>query len=72
MGLGYVQENEYQQFAGKTALNPTGPDTGFSRVLRGGSWYYFGEFCRSAYRWRGPVRRNYDCGFRVAQGQSSE
>jgi formylglycine-generating enzyme required for sulfatase activity len=51
--------------------NPTGPDTGNWRVVRGGSWDYVnysadGEFARSAARWRTPPdNRLYNTGFRV-------
>ncbi|MCU0980876.1 MAG: formylglycine-generating enzyme family protein [Pirellulaceae bacterium] len=52
--------------------DPTGPDEGDSRVLRGGSWSGSGRLCRSAYRGRSrPEARNGSFGFRVAQGQSS-
>ncbi len=38
-----------------------------ARVLRGGSWYYFGRRCRSAFRfWFEPDRRDHDYGFRLA------
>ncbi len=36
------------------------------RVLRGGSWDYFGHLCRSAFRgWRAPDFRNVSFGFRL-------
>jgi formylglycine-generating enzyme required for sulfatase activity len=31
-------------------LDPTGPDSGYLRVCRGGSWYYRSQDCRSAAR----------------------
>ena len=30
--------------------DPVGPSSGSFRVKRGGGWYYFARFCRSAYR----------------------
>jgi formylglycine-generating enzyme required for sulfatase activity len=46
--------------------DPTGPESGAFRVLRGGAWFLFAGFCRAAYR-RGfspGVRLNY-LGFRL-------
>ncbi len=41
------------------------------RVVRGGSWFYYGRYCRSARRSRGePGSRRSDLGFRVAAVQS--
>jgi formylglycine-generating enzyme required for sulfatase activity len=46
--------------------DPKGPDSGTSRVLRGGSWDLFGEDCRAAGRSRGePGYRCNGDGFRV-------
>jgi len=33
-----------------SVTNPTGPSSGSGRVFRGGSWYSYAKFCRSAYR----------------------
>jgi len=52
--------------ANGTVSNPAGPATGSYRVLRGGSWRNYAEFCRSAYRDRStPVNRNFNVGFRL-------
>ncbi len=53
--------------AGAKNQDPAGPDSGSSRVLRGGSWCYDPAFCRSAYRsWGAPDFRFYGVGFRVS------
>jgi len=45
--------------------NPRGPDSGESRVVRGGSWYYNVRYVRAAFRVRfDPASRYYDIGFR--------
>ncbi len=49
-------------------IDPTGPNTGEIRVLRGGSWSYDALFCRSAHR-NGyfPDSRSSSDGFRLAR-----
>ena len=56
-------------YYGKSPLdNPSNPEEGSNRVLRGGSWYGTARYCRSAYRDRyDPTNRDYDLGFRVAR-----
>jgi formylglycine-generating enzyme required for sulfatase activity len=49
-----------------TVDDPTGPQAGPVRVLRGGSWFYGGSYCRSAYRLHyGPPARCSYVGFRL-------
>ncbi|MFC1604315.1 SUMF1/EgtB/PvdO family nonheme iron enzyme [Planctomycetota bacterium] len=56
-------ENYYSSSPG---VNPQGPSSGSSRVLRGGSWGYGPWNCRSAIRVRdSPDHRGYDYGFRI-------
>jgi formylglycine-generating enzyme required for sulfatase activity len=52
--------------------NPSGPATGSDPVIRGGSWYYFAGYCRSARRiYFNPDNRYNYMGFRavLAPGQ---
>ena len=49
-----------------TVTNPMGPASGSYRVIRGGSWYNFSEYCRSADRtYYYPVDRGGNIGFRL-------
>ena len=51
--------------------NPTGPDNGEYRVLRGGSWYNNVDNIRAAYReWDDPVHTGYYLGFRCSLNAS--
>jgi len=53
--------------AGAKNQDPTGPDSGSARVLRGGSWCPYLQHCRSASRnWYSPDYRYITIGFRVA------
>jgi formylglycine-generating enzyme required for sulfatase activity len=48
--------------------NPPGPSQGSTRVLRGGAWLLFPQFCRVSYRFReGPDFRFNLIGFRLAR-----
>jgi formylglycine-generating enzyme required for sulfatase activity len=58
----------YGEYSPGTATNPTGPASGNFRVLRGGSWLYGAQRCRSAYRQRAsPKSKASDVGFRLAR-----
>ena len=56
-------------YAGSPEDDPKGPDSGASRVSRGGSWCYVAEGCRAANRTYGgaPEHRADSLGFRVAR-----
>ena len=64
--------NEYKiVYPSGHADDPSGPDTGSLRVLRGGSWRNGAAFCRSANRdWYAPSYRGNYFGFRVALSAS--
>ena len=55
-------------YSSSPSTDPAGPSLGATRVLRGGSWYYLSERCRSSARDSlfSRVRTNY-VGFRVAR-----
>lgn len=48
--------------------DPPGPSSGSLRILRGGAWYYYAVFCRSAHRnGRPPDDYSGNYGFRVVR-----
>ena len=48
--------------------NPLGPETGTTKILRGGAWLLFPEFCRVAYRFRNSPNFRFNLiGFRLAR-----
>jgi uncharacterized protein (TIGR02996 family) len=58
-GADYYQQSPRQ--------DPPGPLEGSARVIRGGSWPHYGQYCRSANRSRRePADRSFSLGFRVA------
>lgn len=67
--LGNVREWCQDWFAKYTAnaqTDPTGPQNGSSRVIRGGSWYHNPDFCRCAYRSGDPPdNEDFHLGFRI-------
>ena len=56
----------YGAYQTDSQTNPTGAASGSSRVCRGGSWYYYPQYCRSAFRYYySPSFRCSYLGFRV-------
>ena len=54
-------------YTSSPSSNPTGPNSGSTRVLRGGSWYNSEDAQRSAIRyWSDPTNTNVDLGFRCS------
>jgi formylglycine-generating enzyme required for sulfatase activity/predicted Ser/Thr protein kinase len=59
----WFDENYYSK---DTSRDPKGPDSGQSRVLRGGAWFTGANYCRSALRYRySPTDRKNFTGLRV-------
>ncbi|MBR5977526.1 MAG: formylglycine-generating enzyme family protein, partial [Verrucomicrobia bacterium] len=59
--------DRYGSYPSSAVTDPKGPATGSGRVMRGGSWYFFAYYCRSAYRYGSdPGRNGSNYGFRVA------
>ena len=57
----------YGSYSSSSQRNPKGPNSGSSRVLRGGSWFYSARYCRVSRRnCYTPGSRYYDLGFRLA------
>lgn len=56
----------YGDYGSANVTDPTGPENGGGRVLRGGSWGSYDLSCRSAYRsYFIPDHADYSIGFRV-------
>ena len=57
----------YGNYSGDPQVNPTGVETGTTRVLRGGSWINDARNCRVSYRnYFYPTNRFYNYGLRLA------
>ncbi len=56
-------------YASSPDTNPTGPDSGINKVMRGGSWGYLGMTARVAFRnsANSTVTFDDDIGFRCAR-----
>ena len=58
----------YGEYSSGRVIDPTGPESGTSRVLRGGAWLNYPVYCRSAIRFDfQPEYRYYNVGFRAAR-----
>ena len=56
----------YGDYSSSPQTDPQGPESGSSRVLRGGSWVSDGSYCRAAYRYGDDPDLSYDGrGFRL-------
>jgi formylglycine-generating enzyme required for sulfatase activity len=56
----------YGAYPSGAVTDPTGPDSGSYRVLRGGCWNYYDVYCRSACRsWYTPSAHLNGFGFRL-------
>lgn len=57
---------DHEYYSKSPSLDPKGPETGFVRVFRGSSWFFYNECCRSADRENGPPDfKTYYLGFRL-------
>jgi formylglycine-generating enzyme required for sulfatase activity len=56
----------YDDYSASAVIDPVGPSSGSYRVLRGGSWYFYSQGCRSANRLNhSPGIRNFYLGLRL-------
>ena len=56
----------YGDYSSASQTNPTGPGSGYVRVLRGGSWVYDARGCRLSFRYSNlPFNRNRNYGLRL-------
>ena len=57
-----------RDYSSGSVTDPTGASSGIYRVLRGGSWYRNGNYCRSAFRsYSAPDDPSHNSGFRIAR-----
>lgn len=62
--------DRYGAYSAGSQNNPAGPASGSLRVLRGGSWGNYPQYCRVANRGHGsPGNRYSGTGFRLARTQ---
>ena len=62
-------QDGYGDYLAEPVVDPQGVESGTYRVLRGGSWFNDGGYCRSADRLANDsAYRNYSYGFRLALG----
>ncbi len=55
-------------YSSSPSTNPPGPSSGSTRVLRGGAWGYYSNFCRASERYNNtPVYADSSIGFRSAR-----
>ncbi len=60
----------YGSYSSYSQNDPTGPNSGSFRVLRGGCWFIFASHCRSSYRYyNSPGYRNINLGLRLVLSQ---
>ena len=58
----------YGSYSSGSLKDPQGPQSGAYRVLRGGSWFSFADYCRVAFRRDGsPDIRSHGYGLRLAR-----
>ncbi|MBL7774375.1 MAG: formylglycine-generating enzyme family protein, partial [Saprospiraceae bacterium] len=58
----------YGTYPSGAQMNPSGPASGSGRVIRGGSWDFYPQSCRVAYRYdHAPANRYSSIGFRLAR-----
>jgi formylglycine-generating enzyme required for sulfatase activity len=56
----------FGEYSSGAQTDPTGAVSGYNRVIRGGSWYHYGQYLRSAFRiYYDPGVRYYGIGFRL-------
>ena len=61
----------YGAYSSASVTNPTGPATGSSRLLRGGNWLDYSNYCRASLRYSvTPGFIYHNLGIRVARNRS--